>query len=148
MKYVATLEKEGRYVLAFFPDCPGCQTQADPGEDIAVQAAEALEGWLESTLAGGELPPRPSKRAPKGTNAIWVEVPPRLAVKLELRWARAAARLTQAQLARRAGVSQPMIAKLEHPDYNPTIATLEKVAAALGTRLEVSLASIEAPAAH
>src|SRR5262245_46797935 len=131
MRYVATLQKEGRYVLAFFPDCPGCQTQADPGESIAVQAAEALEGWIEATLAASELPARPSKRAPRGASVIWVEVPPRLAVKLELRWARVAAGLSQAALARRAGVSQPMIAKLEHPDYNPTIETLEKVAAAL-----------------
>jgi len=144
MRYVATTRKEGKYTLAFFPDCPGCQTQADAGEDIAAQAAEALEGWIEAMLAAGELPARPSKRAPKGARVIWVEVPPRLAVKLELRWARTEAGLSQAELARRAGVSQPMIAKMEHPDYNPTIETLEKVAAALGARLEVSLA----PAQH
>jgi transcriptional regulator with XRE-family HTH domain len=69
-----------------------------------------------------------------------VEVPPRLAVKIELRWTRHRARLTQAQLAKRAGVSQQQIAQLEHPDSNPTLDTLERVARALGAHLELHLA--------
>ena len=62
----------------------------------------------------------------------------RLAVKLYLRWERADAGLTQTELAKRAGVTQQAIAKLEHPSANPTIETLEKVAAALGVRVEVA----------
>jgi hypothetical protein len=34
-----------------------------------------------------------------------------------------------------------MVAKLEHPDYNPTVETLEKVAAALRSRLDVGLSA-------
>ena len=68
---------------------------------------------------------------------LWIEVPAGLAVKLLIRWARNEAGLTQAQLAKRAKVTQQMIAKLENPNYNPT---LEKVASALGARLEVNLA--------
>ena len=41
--------------------------------------------------------------------------------------------------AKRAGVSQPAIAQLEHPDSNPTVETLQKVARALGATLLVSL---------
>ena len=136
MRYPAVMTKEGRYTVAVFPGCPGCATQADPGERIEDQAAEALQGWLEAHLITGDVPPRPSRRAPRG-KVLWVEVPARLAVKLQLRWERADAGLTQTELARRAGVTQQAIAKLEHPSANPTIATLEKVAAALGIRVEV-----------
>jgi ribosome-binding protein aMBF1 (putative translation factor) len=102
------------------------------------QATDALCGWLEAHLVLGRPLPRPSTRRPKG-KSIWVQLPSRLAVKLLIRWARQDAGLTQAQLAKRARVSQQMVAKLESPDYNPTIETLEKVAAALGSRLEVDL---------
>jgi HTH-type transcriptional regulator/antitoxin HipB len=47
--------------------------------------------------------------------------------------------LTQAELARRAGLSQPAVARLEDPDYNPTLDVLERVAASLGSCLEVAL---------
>jgi predicted RNase H-like HicB family nuclease/DNA-binding XRE family transcriptional regulator len=134
MRYPATVSREGKFVLAFFPDCPGCQTQADPGERIEDQAAEALQGWLQAHLLDGEAPPRPSTRSPRarrGEKVHWVEVPLKLAVKLVVRWARQDAGLTQARLAKLAGISQPMIAKLEAPDSNPTVETLDRVFAVL-----------------
>jgi DNA-binding XRE family transcriptional regulator/predicted RNase H-like HicB family nuclease len=143
MRYAAVITKEGRNTLAEFPDCPGCQTFAEPGESIAAQAEDALSGWLEAHLATGDVPPRPGRRPPKG-KILWVEVPARLAVKIYLRWARADARLTQSEVAKRAGVSQQQIAKLEHPKANPTIETLEKVAAALGARVEVAIHPLDA----
>lgn len=144
MIYRAIITREGRRSLAEVPDCPGCQTFAEPGEDLGLLSRDALEGWLRAHLVDGEAPPRPSKRlrVPNGARLLEVEVSPRLAVKLELRWARQDAGLTQAQLAARAGVSQPQIAKLEHPRANPTIDTLEKVARALGLRLEVALTHV------
>jgi transcriptional regulator with XRE-family HTH domain len=48
--------------------------------------------------------------------------------------------LTQRELARRAGVSQPVIARLERsPTANPTVGTLAAIAAAVGVRLRVVL---------
>jgi transcriptional regulator with XRE-family HTH domain len=55
-----------------------------------------------------------------------------------LRQARGEAGLTQAQLARRLGVSQAAVAKLERPHANPTIATLEHALGAVGRRLVLS----------
>jgi DNA-binding XRE family transcriptional regulator/predicted RNase H-like HicB family nuclease len=144
MQYMAIVTKEGSATLAEFPDCPGCQTfvRAGDGRGTIVDAAqEALEGWLETTLVAGDEIPAPSRRVrvPRTAHGIAIEVPPRLAIKIALRLARQAANLTQAQLAKRAGVSQQQIAKLEDPDSNPTLETLEKAARALDCRLEVSL---------
>lgn len=144
MMYPAVITREGSNALAEFPDCPGCQTFSEPGEEIRDQAQDALEGWLRAHLLDGEAPPRPSARTrcPKGARLMQVEVSPKLAVRIAIRWARQDAGLTQAQLAERAGVSQPQIAKLERPRANPTIDTLEKVARALGMRLDVELTAV------
>lgn len=48
---------------------------------------------------------------------------------------RTEARLTQAELSERLGVSQPYIAKLESGEANPTIAFIGKILATIGLRL-------------
>ena len=141
MRYPAIVSNDGRHILAVFPDCPGCQTFAAAGEDIDVMAAEAVAGWLAVGLEDGEVPPRPSTgvRKPAGARVHWIGVPPRLAAALALRWARSDADLTQGELAARVGVTQQAVAKLEREEGNPTLATLEKVARALGMRVELGL---------
>ena len=140
MYYSAIVTREGKQTLAEFPGCPGCQTFADPGQDIGACASEALLGWLEAHLVSGQAPPEPKMVKSKGrARTMQVPVPAKLAVKLALRWARKRAGLTQAELARRAGLSQPAVARLENPDHNPTLDLLERVAKALGARLEVGL---------
>jgi transcriptional regulator with XRE-family HTH domain len=54
-----------------------------------------------------------------------------------IREARRKAGLTQAELAARAGVTQPVIARLERGGGNPTFETLERVLHATGHRLEL-----------
>ncbi len=55
-----------------------------------------------------------------------------------IREARAAASLTQAELARRAGTSQPTVAAYEAGDKIPNVATLERLLRAAGTTLTTS----------
>lgn len=47
--------------------------------------------------------------------------------------------LTQTVLAKKLGTKQSAIARLESGTYNPSVAFLEKVADALGTKLKISL---------
>lgn len=134
MEYRATIKQDGKHWTVEFADCPGCVTFGESREEARELAHEALEGWLEAHLVAGKVPPRP--KAKRGTA---VPVASQLSTVLQIRWRREEKGLTQTDVARRAGVSQQQIAKLENPDGNPTLATLEKVAAALGLRLEVHL---------
>ena len=54
--------------------------------------------------------------------------------------ARTAARLTQSQLAKRVGTSQPVIARLEDADYEGhSLSMLKRIAEKLGKRVEIRL---------
>ena len=135
VRYHARIQREGRRWTAVFVDAPGCATQALSRVKVIAAAREALEGWIEAHLVDGRAPPRPFEH--RRAEAIAVE--PQLAVAVSLRWARQDVGLTQAELARRVGVSQQQVAKLERPGANPSIATLRRVADALGLRLELDL---------
>ena len=137
MRYPAVVTREDGHVFADFPDCEGCHTFAERGQSIEDRAKEALESWLESCLVDGSLPPQPTAK-PRG-EVLWVDLDADLSLKLQLRWARDAAGLTQARLAELAGVSQQMVAKLESPRYHPRLDALEGIARALGVRLSVEL---------
>ncbi|HMQ01734.1 MAG TPA: helix-turn-helix transcriptional regulator [Candidatus Doudnabacteria bacterium] len=47
--------------------------------------------------------------------------------------------LTQRQLAKKIGIKQPIISRLESGNYNPSVKFLKKVAKALDAKLEISL---------
>jgi len=146
MRYPAVVhEEEGAFVVDF-PACPGCVTQAESKEEIIPMAREALSGWLAGTMNMGVVPPIAPRHVgtPKGHRLLWIDVPPKLAVKIALRQTRDQAGLSQEQLAKRARVSRQQITKLEDPDSNPTIDTLEKVAQALGVTLEIGLVPMRA----
>ena len=53
--------------------------------------------------------------------------------------ARTRAKLSQAELAKKMGTSQPTIARLESGSGKPTISTLQRFAQATGTRLRLTL---------
>jgi DNA-binding XRE family transcriptional regulator/predicted RNase H-like HicB family nuclease len=146
MEYLARATKERQRTLVDFPDCPGCQTFAERGEDIAQLARDALEGWLETHLEDGDAPPRPTTRRRRSGTArlIPIRIDPTLAVRLEIRWARQDENLSQADLAKRLGVSRQQVSLLEAQGGNLTLGTLLKVAHALGRDVDVSLVSSSA----
>jgi ribosome-binding protein aMBF1 (putative translation factor) len=75
---------------------------------------------------------REQKRAedPEAYDAAYAEAGYRLGVLV--REHRTAAGVTQTELARRSGTSQPAIARLEAGGAEPTVATLRRIADALG----------------
>ena len=135
MQYNVKVERDGRYWTATFLDAPGCATFASSRSKALANATEALAGWLEAHLVDGKVPPRPVPT--KGAELVAVD--PQLALAVALRWARIGAGLSQADLATRIGVSQQQVAKLERPGANPSIATLRKMAEALGVRVDLQL---------
>jgi antitoxin HicB len=141
MEYLAAVHPEDGELVVTFPDCPGCVTQVEREDELLLMAQEALEGWLESHLDHGEAPPRPvqHRRAPRGSRLVSIPVPLILSAQLSLRWARQDAGLTQAALAKKVGIGQPQIAKLERPGSNPSLKTLDRVTRALGARLDLRL---------
>lgn len=62
--------------------------------------------------------------------------------------ARATADLTQEELARRMGTTQPVIARMEGGKVMPSSRTLAKLAKATGTKLRISFEPTTAPAAE
>jgi predicted nucleotidyltransferase/DNA-binding XRE family transcriptional regulator len=58
-----------------------------------------------------------------------------------IREARENARMSQGQLASRAGTSQPAVSRYEAGVASPSVATLDRILAAAGSRLEVRLVS-------
>ncbi|HET7500155.1 MAG TPA: helix-turn-helix transcriptional regulator, partial [Kofleriaceae bacterium] len=92
---------------------------------------------LETHLEYGDVPPRP--RARRG--GVPIEVRAGLDVAIQLRWLRDELGLSQAALARRVGVSQQQIAKLEKSSSNPTIGTLAALTGKLGSRVDIHVAS-------
>lgn len=94
MQYRAVVARDGRTSIAEFPDCPGCHTQAEPGEDFRARAQEALEdgsrrtsswgGFRPSRRPGVGVPPlddaaswcRSRRRSPCGSSCEWLATGP------------------------------------------------------------------------
>ena len=71
--------------------------------------------------------------------AIWEEQAPARALALLLMQHRADHGLTQSALARKLGMKQPAVARLETGEHTPTIATLVRIADALGIEFLIDI---------
>ena len=134
MFYTAIVTPDDGSLVVTFPDAPGCVTQVDAGEDVLAKATEALAGWLEASLDAGDVvsQPRGDGRVPRGSRALLVPVvPSSIALRIALREARVESGLTQTALARLLGISASAVQKLERGLANPTLQTIDRVAAAL-----------------
>jgi DNA-binding XRE family transcriptional regulator len=73
----------------------------------------------------------------KEFRAIWEAGEPRRKVVSALLGERIKRKLTQEQLAHKAGLRQPSLARIENGRVNPSIAMLSKLAKALDMRLDI-----------
>ena len=141
MIYYAKIEKQkdGNYLVEF-PELPGCVTEGKNKEDALKNAKEALDGWLAANCDRDLKIPSPTKR--KGPPYFAVEVDLNIAFAVSLRLARAHLGLTQAQTAKKLGISQQAYAKLESPKKtNPSLSTLKKIAESLDISVDLKLVS-------
>ena len=76
MRYPALIDVDGDRIVAEFPDCPGCQISVAADQDVVVAATAALHRWLESGLAQGLVPSRPSVAVVTRDWFEWIEIPP------------------------------------------------------------------------
>ncbi len=81
-------------------------------------------------------------------NAEYERLGPIFAVVGEMVEARQSAGLTQAELARRMGTSQSVIARLESARHMPTFDLISRYARALNRRIEVHLAPLSSEGAE
>jgi DNA-binding XRE family transcriptional regulator/predicted RNase H-like HicB family nuclease len=142
MQYRAYITRDRNRTLVSFPDCPGCDTFADGREDPYAVAHEALEAWLEAVLTARDVPPLPGTVETvqrKRVEIMMVTVSPVLSARVQIRNRREEFGISQQQLASAVGVSQQAIAKIESPDANVRLETLERVAAALGLEVDLNL---------
>lgn len=133
MFYSAIVTPDHGALVVTFPDAPGCVTQVDRVAQLMPMATEALAGWLDASLVAGDVVPAPGRRprAPRGSRTIQVPVVPEaIALRVLLRRARADTGLSQVALARRLGVSAYAVRALERSGAQPTLAIVNRVAAA------------------
>lgn len=57
-------------------------------------------------------------------------------------------RMTQAEVARRMGVSQPAVAAFEHYDANPRMASIRRYALAVGAEFSINVTETDITTAH
>ncbi|MHB8680991.1 MAG: helix-turn-helix domain-containing protein [Acidimicrobiales bacterium] len=95
--------------------------------------------------------PMPSQRptGPRGAEAFARYERARTAIMVgaAVRAARRQAGMSQVELARRAGTSQPSIARLERGLVSPTVISLDRIARALGSELVIDFEPVAAEGA-
>jgi predicted RNase H-like HicB family nuclease/DNA-binding XRE family transcriptional regulator len=135
MEYYCKLtEQDGMYIVEF-PDLPEVLTYGDTQEEALRNAQDALNGAVASDVARGLNIPQPVFYA----DLFPIELDPVTSIALQLRFIRGSE--SQTDIASKLGLTYQAYQRLENPSKgNPTIKTLERVAAALGKKLEIRLA--------
>jgi antitoxin HicB len=106
-------------------------------EEALAMASEALNSALESDVSRGLSMPEPSIGG--GPDLYPIEVAPHIVIAWQIRKLRG--ERSQSEIAVRLGLTYQAYQRLENPRKgNPTVKTLERVAHALGKRLEVRIA--------
>jgi antitoxin HicB len=132
-----TPDEDGTIMVQGCAPLTGVLTIGNDRDQALAMAREALTGVLEAMLDAGEAIPRPSQVA--GPDVVYVSPEATLVAPILLKWAREDARISQAELAERIGVSQQAYQRLERARSNPSIKTLARVAKALGRELQLSI---------
>lgn len=133
-------KQDQRYLVQFF-DLREAITEGENLEEAIFNAHEVLTLTLEGRMDEDLEIPLPSKRK----RAFYIAPSARVQAALLIRFSKKGH--TTAEIARTLETSWPAIARLEDPHHWPSLRQLERVAAAIGHQLVISLEPIEAHAA-
>ena len=130
-------DKEGGYTVEF-PDLPGCITEGETLSQALRYAKEALSLYLEEAIDPKWKLPEPKAR--KSKNYYWVSPAFHVGAAILIRTTRLSKNLSQAQVAKRIGITRQQFQKLETPGKsNPTVKMLEKISEALGVDIRLDM---------
>ena len=138
IKYQAKIYKDGKSYSVEFPDLPGCFSMGKTLDEAKVMASEALSLYLEEARDPKWQVPKAKSR--KGKNYYWISPDSSVGIALQLRQVRIKLGLTQAEAAKKLGITIQQLQKLETPGKsNPTVKTLSKISQAFDVELEIDL---------
>ena len=135
IRYPATIEAQadGSYLVQFV-DLPDTFTEGKTREEALFNAVEVLSAMLAWRLHEAKDVPAPSAKT-KGAHLIAPDAKTQAAMLLRL----ARGERTLSERARALETSWPAAKRLEDPTHWPSLKTLDRAAAALGKRLELTL---------
>ena len=125
---------EGGYTITF-PDFPEAISEGDTLEEANYNAIEVLDLTLKSRMEDNEVIPLPHSES--GTNVHMIAPDVNIQAALLVKLNRGDKKFSD--LARTLGTSWPAVSRLEDPKHWPSLRQLDKMAAALGKRLVLSL---------
>ena len=125
---------EGGFTITF-SDFPEAISEGDTLEEANYNATEVLDLTLKSRMEDNEPIPLPHSESGANVHMIAPDVNIQAALLVKLN--RGEKKFSD--LARTLGTSWPAVSRLEDPKHWPSLRQLDKLAAALGKRLVLSL---------
>jgi antitoxin HicB len=135
--YPVNLRKDGKFVLATFPDIPEAITQGNDRAHALEMAREALEVAMDFYFEDQRMVPAPSQ--PKRGQAV-VELPVSVAAKVLLLNEMLRQKVRPIELARRIGVTKQEVNRLTDLKHATKIDSIDAALRALGKRLVLDAA--------
>jgi antitoxin HicB len=135
--YPVNLRKDGKFILATFPDVPPAITQGIDRAEALAMAKEALELSMEFYFEDMRPVPMPSK--PKRGQTV-VELSPSVAAKVLLLNEMLRQKVRPIDLARRLGTTKQEVNRLTNLRHPTKIDRIDEALRTLGKRLYVDAA--------
>jgi antitoxin HicB len=132
---VLDAEPDGSAINVSFPDVPGVLTWGDDEAEALALAEDCLVTALYGCVRDAEAIPRPGP----ARGRPMIPVPPLVAAKLALYSAMREQGMSEAELARRLGVTQEVVQSILHLKRGIHIGHLERALTQLGVQLEVTV---------
>jgi antitoxin HicB len=134
LAYPVKLSRDGKFLMATFPDIPEAHTQGDSVEDALAMAKDALETALDFYFDERRIVPSPSK--PKRGQYV-IELPLSVSAKVLLLNEMLHQKVRPAELARRLKTTPQEVNRLTNIRHISRIEGIASAMKVLGKTLEV-----------